>query len=350
MEIQEIRKNIDIIDEQIITLLSKRGLLVAKIGEENSKEMNRLFDPIREDEILKRIEELNPGPYSTNSIKTIFREIFHSSLALKANHSGLKVLRSNQPENTVVSVRGVEIGGSHPQIIAGPCSIENESQLDIIAKELVNQGVKILRGGAFKPRTSPYSFQGLGEQGLIYLFEATRRYGMISISEVMDPRQVELMARYVDILQVGSRNMNNYSLLREVGQGQMPVLLKRGFGATIEEFMFAAEHILAAGNSKLILCERGIRTFETKTRFTLDVAAVALLKQESHLPVIADVSHASGQRRLILPLACSSLAAGADGIMVEVHNAPEKALSDKEQQLDLEEFGTLMQNISKFIK
>jgi 3-deoxy-7-phosphoheptulonate synthase len=227
-------------------------------------------------------------------------------------------------------------------MMAGPCSVESRDQLFETADAVKAAGATILRGGAFKPRTSPYAFQGLGVEALRYLAEARERTGLPVITEVMEPSQVDIVAEYADILQIGTRNMQNYSLLRDVGRVARPVMLKRGYGATVEEWLMAAEYIVSSGNPNVILCERGIRTFETYTRNTLDLAAVPLLHHLTHLPVIVDPSHATGKRWLVKPLAIGGVAVGADGVMVEVHPSPEDALSDAEQQLTPDAFRDLM--------
>jgi 3-deoxy-7-phosphoheptulonate synthase len=230
----------------------------------------------------------------------------------------------------------VTIGGGSFTIIAGPCSVEGRKQLFKTANIIKESGVKILRGGAFKPRTSPYSFQGLGEEGLKLLKEAKEAYGLYIISEVISPADVELVAAYVDILQIGARNMQNFTLLKEIGKISKPVFLKRGMSATINEFLLSAEYILSHGNTQVILCERGIRTFETTTRNTLDLSAVPILKEETHLPVFVDPSHGTGNRRLVLPMSKAAMVAGADGVMIEVHFQPDSAMSDGNQSLDPE--------------
>ena len=236
----------------------------------------------------------------------------------------------------------VTIGGTAITVIAGPCSVESAEMIVSIANRVRSMGAVMLRGGAFKPRTSPYSFNGLGACALEFLENARNESTLPIVTEVMDTRQVELVARTADMVQVGARNMQNFSLLEEVGRCGRPVLLKRGLSATITDLLLAAEHVMAAGNSKIVLCERGIRTFETSTRSTLDVSAIPVLKEETHLPVIVDPSHAGGRARLVLPLALASIAAGADGIMVEVHPDPGAALSDGDQSLTLEMFSELM--------
>jgi 3-deoxy-7-phosphoheptulonate synthase len=250
--------------------------------------------------------------------------------------------REFHPEPTVIRVLDASIGDGSLTVMAGPCSVESRDQILETADSVAAAGATVLRGGAFKPRTSPYSFQGLGVEALRYLADARDRTGLPVVTEVMEPNQVDIVAEYADILQIGARNMQNYSLLNAAGRVARPVMVKRGFGATVEELLMAAEYIVAAGNPNVILCERGIRTFETYTRNTMDLAAVPLLHHLTHLPVIVDPSHATGKRWLVPPLAMGGVAVGADGVMVEVHPDPDAALSDPEQQLDLAQFGRLM--------
>jgi len=254
--------------------------------------------------------------------------------------------REFHPEDTVIRVLDAAIGDGSLTMMAGPCSVESREQLFETADAVKAAGATILRGGAFKPRTSPYAFQGLGIAGLRLLAEARERTGLPVITEVMEPSQVDIVAEYADILQIGTRNMQNYSLLRDVGRVARPVMLKRGYGATVEEFLMAAEYIVSSGNPNVILCERGIRTFETYTRNTMDLAAVPLLDRLTHLPVIVDPSHATGKRWLVKPLALGGVAVGADGVMVEVHPSPDEALSDAEQQLTLDQFRDMMDAIT----
>jgi 3-deoxy-7-phosphoheptulonate synthase len=258
-----------------------------------------------------------------------------------------RVNRESKPETTLVNIKGTKVGGSEVVIIAGPCAIENQEQLFETASAVQVSGARILRGGAFKPRTSPYKFQGLGEEGLKLIRNICNITGMPFVTEVMDTRQVELIAGYADMLQVGSRNMHNYPLLKEVGMLRKPILLKRGMMATIEEFLLAAEYILNQGNDQVILCERGIRTFETTTRNTLDLSAVPMLKQLTHLPVIVDPSHGTGLRWMVPAMSKAAVAAGADGLIIEVHYQPEKALCDGQQSLSLPEFEQLMKDLKK---
>lgn len=252
------------------------------------------------------------------------------------------VSREIKDADTVVKVKNVSIGGKHLTVMAGPCAVESSEQIFETARRVKQAGAHILRGGAFKPRTSPYSFQGLGEEGLVMLAEAGAENGLPVITEVVSPRDIEVVSRYADILQVGARNMQNFTLLRELGQAAKPVLLKRGISATVEEWLMAAEYIMAEGNYEVILCERGIRTYETATRNTLDLSAVALVKQLSHLPVIVDPSHATGQSKLVAPMSKAALAAGADGLIIEVHPNPAEAMSDGPQSLTPQDFAALM--------
>jgi 3-deoxy-7-phosphoheptulonate synthase len=250
--------------------------------------------------------------------------------------------RTFRPENTVVTLGDVRIGGDEVIVMAGPCSAESEKQVRVTASAVRRAGAKIFRGGAFKPRSSPYSFQGLGEEGLQLLREACNAEGMALVSEVMDASQIEVMTKYVDIFQVGARNMQNFTLLRELGHVRKPVLLKRGISATIEEWLLSAEYVLSGGNTDVILCERGIRTFETATRNTLDIAAIPIVQKLSHLPVIVDPSHAIGRRDKVAPVARAAIAAGADGLLIEVHCDPDHALSDGAQSMFPSQFDRLM--------
>jgi 3-deoxy-7-phosphoheptulonate synthase len=253
--------------------------------------------------------------------------------------------REFRKENTVISVRGVEIGGKKIPVMAGPCAVENRTVLMSIAEKVKAGGAVFLRGGAYKPRTSPYSFQGLGEEGLKYLAEAREKTGLAIITEIMDPRDLDVIVEYADILQIGARNMQNFRLLLEVGSAQKPVLLKRGLSSTIQEWLMSAEYIMSRGNHQVMLCERGIRTFETATRNTLDLSAVPLLKQLTHLPVVVDPSHGVGKRDLVAPMTKAAVAAGADALLIEVHTNPEEAMSDGDQSLIPEEFEKLMQEL-----
>ncbi|HUG52638.1 MAG TPA: 3-deoxy-7-phosphoheptulonate synthase [Vicinamibacteria bacterium] len=250
--------------------------------------------------------------------------------------------RTFKPADTVVDVAGVKVGGPEVIVMAGPCSVENREQVGRVARAVSASGARVLRGGAFKPRTSPYAFQGHGEEALRWMREVADECGVAVISEVMDTRAIEMMGRYVDCYQVGARNMQNFDLLKELGKVRRPVLLKRGLSATIEELLLSAEYILAGGNTQVILCERGIRTFENATRNTLDISAIPVVKKLSHLPILVDPSHGTGRRDKVIPMARAGVAAGADGLLIEVHDDPEKALSDGAQSLYPEQFERLM--------
>jgi len=264
---------------------------------------------------------------------------------LRITHPYKLSARAFKPEGTQVRVGEVEIGSNAVVVIAGPCSVENENQINAAAEGLHRIGTRIMRGGAFKPRSSPHSFQGLGEEGLRMLYESARRRGMYVASEITDHTLIPLFLEYSDILQVGARNMQNFNLLRELGKIRKPVLLKRGMSATIEELLLAADYIMTGGNHQIILCERGIRTFETYTRNTLDLSAIPVVKKLSHLPIIVDPSHATGRRDKVAPMARAAVAAGADGLIIEVHPDPDHALSDGAQSLRLEQFGQLMKEL-----
>jgi 3-deoxy-7-phosphoheptulonate synthase len=254
--------------------------------------------------------------------------------------------RQFKPQGTIVDLgRGVTIGGNELAVAAGPCSVESAEQINAVAEAVSQSGAKIMRAGAFKPRTSPYAFQGLGEKGLKLMRDAADKHNLFVVSEVMDPSQIQMMGNYVDMFQVGARNMQNYFLLRALGEVQKPVLLKRGMSATIEELLLSAEYILSGGNYNVVLCERGIRTFETYLRNTLDIAAIPVIKKLSHLPIVADPSHGTGRRDKVPPMARAAVAAGADGLLIEVHNDPDHALSDGAQSLTPAEFSQLMDEV-----
>lgn len=253
--------------------------------------------------------------------------------------------RHFRPGGTVVKIGDVEIGSRAVVVMAGPCSVETKDQIGRSAECVAGAGCRILRGGAFKPRTSPYSFQGLGEEGLVLLREAADKYGLLTVSEVMDQTQLEVVAAYCDLIQVGARNMQNFTLLRELSHVRKPVLLKRGLAATVEDLLMSAEYVISGGNKEVILCERGIRTFETYTRNTMDIAAIPVVHKLSHLPIVADPSHGTGIRDKVLPMGRAAIAAGADGLIVEVHPDPNKALSDGAQSLYPEQFDRLMREL-----
>ena len=339
--IQLLRNRIDALNLELLELLSERARLAEEIGEQQTQLGTAHYDPVRESEMLAALTAANQGPFSDGVVKSLFKSIFQASMQLEDAADQVKYLtsRGTRKEDTVVYVGDVAIGHEHaPVLVAGPCSIESETQLDAVARFVAERGVKLLRGGAFKPRTDPYSFQGLGVEGLKLGREVCDRYGLRFISEIMDAGDLDAFSEYADMLQIGARNMQNFTLLKAVGRSHEPVLLKRGLSATIEEWVMAAEYLLYEGNPNVVLCERGIRTFEKYTRNTLDVSAVALAKLETHLPVLVDVTHSGGRRDLLVPLTKAGLAVGADGIMIEVHPDPAVALSDNKQQVDFDEF------------
>ncbi len=316
------------------------------------------------DDILKFIKERNLTPHiSKGTERTIIgligdeRQIIPQMLeALPGVEQVIPILqpfklasREFHREDTIIEVGNVKIGGNNFVVMAGPCSVEGEEKYLKVARIVKEAGAHILRGGAFKPRTSPYDFQGLGKRGLEIMAKAREETGMPIVTEVMDTRDVELVAEYADIMQIGARNVQNFALLKEVGKLDKPVLLKRGMSTTIKEWLMSAEYILKEGNEKVILCERGIRTFETYTRNTLDLSAIAVVKHLSHLPVISDPSHGTGKWRWVPPMSKASIAAGADGLMIEVHNKPEEAFSDGPQSLKPDKFSALMEDIRKLL-
>lgn len=270
----------------------------------------------------------------------------HVDKVMRVTEPFKKASRTFHPENTVVKIGDAEIGGENKfTVIAGPCSVETHDQIITVAEDVKKSGAKILRGGAFKPRTSPYSFQGLELEGLDLLKEAREKTGLPIVTEIMSPQMVERFEQDVDIIQVGARNMQNFDLLKELGRCTKPILLKRGLSSTIEEWLMSAEYIMAGGNEKVILCERGIRTFETYTRNTLDLSAIPAVKKLSHLPVVVDPSHSAGRSWMVEPLSLAAMAIGADGLIIEVHNCPEKALCDGAQSLNPEQFDALMNKL-----
>ncbi|SHI75234.1 3-deoxy-7-phosphoheptulonate synthase [Parasporobacterium paucivorans] len=269
----------------------------------------------------------------------------HVDKVMKVQEPYKKTNRKFHPDNSIIDVGGVKFGESHIPVIAGPCSVESEEQIIEIARSVKASGASLMRGGAFKPRTSPYSFQGLKAGALIYLGKAREATGLPVVSEITNISQIEMMEEYVDLIQVGARNMQNFELMKALGHVRKPILLKRGFSNTIEELLMSAEYIMSGGNEDIILCERGIRTFETSTRNTLDISAIPVLKKLTHLPVIVDPSHAGGRNDLVEPLAMASIAAGADGLIIEVHNDPAHALSDGPQSLTPEQFSDVMKKL-----
>ena len=346
-ELAALRGRIDALNLGILDLLQERADLVVAIARLKQAQGLEGHDPEREEEMLRTLTARASGTFGAFEIGEVFRSIFRMSLGMqeKARRDALKVRRRDLHPGGL-PVGGVTIGGGRPVMLAGPCAVENEEQLERVAAHLASLPVAtLLRAGAFKPRTNPYSFQGLREPGLAILRRAGRRHGLATVTEVLDVATLPQVAEHADMLQVGARNMYNTELLKALGRLDKPVLLKRGFSATLEELLLSAEYILAGGNDRVVLCERGIRTFERATRNTLDISAVPILKLETGLPVIVDLSHALGRRDIVLPCGRAALAAGADGLMVEVHAAPDRALSDGFQQLDLPAYTALVEGL-----
>ena len=347
--LQDLRSQVDTINLQILDLLNQRAELASEIGKVQQALGTSFYDPEREANMLTALQQANNGPFSNETISALFREIFRASMALEEKEARAKIMvqRKSPGERTVIAMPdGTEIGNGEFAIISGPCAIESMEQVDEVAAALSERGVRILRGMGWKPRTSPYDFQGLGLEGLKIARQVANKYNMYITSEIMDKSLIADMSDYVDIFWVGARNMSNSFLLKALGQVRQPVILKRSFGANIQEFLYAAEYVVSSGNPNVILMERGIRTFETQTRNTLDISAVALLKQESHLPVVVDISHSAGRRDIAIPLAKAAKAVGADGLMFECHPNPPVAMSDAKQQLSIPEMHALLDEIS----
>lgn len=340
-QIEDLRAQIDDLNLALLELLNARAKIAEEIGTLQTAKGLSHYDPVREQKMLDILMTANKGPFTNNTLKSLFKQIFQASMQLEDDQDKAKYLasRSVQSKDTVVRIGETAVGGTNaPVLIAGPCAIESHEQVFATAEKVSSKGIKLFRGGAFKPRTDPYSFQGLGLEALKLARAACDEFDLKFVTEVMDARDLPQILDHADVLQIGARNMQNFSLLKAVGATQRPVLFKRGLSATIEEWIRAAEYLLDAGNPNVILCERGIRTFERYTRNTLDVSAVALAKIETHLPVLVDVTHSGGRRDLLVPLTKSALAIGADGIMIEVHPNPTVALSDNKQQIDFDAF------------
>ncbi|GGH85183.1 3-deoxy-7-phosphoheptulonate synthase/chorismate mutase [Pullulanibacillus pueri] len=349
--LEALRKRIDEIDLELLSLLNKRGEVVNSIGKIKETQGTKRFDPVRETQLLESIKENNEGPFSTSTLQHLFKQIFKASLDLQKTETKkiLLVSREKRSEDTVIDVKGEKIGDGNTHFVMGPCSVESYEQVREVALEMKNQGLQLLRGGAFKPRTSPYDFQGLGVEGLKILRQVADELDMAVVSEITSPENIEVALDYVDIIQIGARNMQNFDLLKTAGSVDRPVWLKRGLSATIEELIYAAEYIHSRGNSQIILCERGIRTYEKATRNTLDISSVPILKKETHLPVAVDVTHSTGRRDLLLPAAKAAIAIGADVVMAEVHPDPATALSDSAQQMDIAQFRDFMKGLQPLL-
>lgn len=348
-EMNQLRNKMDKVNLELLELINERAKLVQQIGEIKQKQSMKRFDPVRERDMLNHIINHNTGPFEAGTIEHLFKEIFKAGLELleEDNSKALLVSRQKKPDNTIIDINGEKFGDGVCRYIMGPCAVESYEQVAKVAQAVKKNGVKLLRGGAFKPRTSPYDFQGLGIEGLKILKEVGEEYNLAVVSEIVNPAHVEEAVNYLDVIQIGARNMQNFELLKAAGDVNRPVLLKRGMAATISEFINAAEYIMSRGNGNIILCERGIRTYEQATRNTLDISAVPILKQETHLPVIVDVTHSTGRRDLLIPTAKAALAVGADGIMAEVHPDPAIALSDSAQQMDIPMFETFLNELVK---
>lgn len=341
-----LRREIDEINSQMLELLNKRTQVIAQIGEIKDEDNGGLFSPVREQQMLKDIHEQNQGPITNEMIDSIYKEIFRQSLKFMKIKKKKDLLINKDSKKKFHTIKEMFNLDNNKVIIAGPCSIERYDYLEEVAKVLNEEGIRFIRGGAYKPRTSPYDFQGLRYDGLKILKDIGQKYNLFTVTEVIDTRDVELVSQFTDVLQIGARNMQNFELLKEVGKTKKPVLLKRGMSASIRELKYAAEYIALQGNDKIILCERGIRTFETETRNTLDISSIPIIKKDTHLPIIVDVSHSLGRKDITGLISKASLAAGADGLMIEVHPNPQLALSDNEQQLNLNEFRSLLKDLN----
>lgn len=344
-KLSALRSEIDLLNENILSLVQRRGEIVLEIAALKRAHGIDGYDAKREEDMLQSLTAAAKGPFRPSEIREIFKTIFRASLDIqdRDRRDAMHVFRKGLVPEGGIRVGNVAIGHGEPVLFLGPCSVETPEQMDAIAARIARlPGKKILRAGAFKPRTNPYAFQGLREEGLRILREVADRHGLSVVTEALDTGTLDVVAEHTDMIQIGARNMFNTELLKAVGRIGKPVLLKRAFMATLEELLLSAEYILSSGNEEVVLCERGIRTFERATRFTLDISAVPLLQQETSLPVIVDLSHALGRKDIMAPCGRAALAAGADGLMIEIHNRPDQALSDGFQQLDLAEFETFL--------
>lgn len=350
-QLDQLRQKVEEQNLQILNLINERAKTVQEIGRVKETQGVNRYDPVRERHMLDQIIENNNGPFEDSTILHLFKQIFKAGLELQQDdhRKALLVSRKKKSEDTVINLRGEMVGAGNPSFVFGPCSVESYEQVAAVAASVKAKGLKLLRGGAYKPRTSPYDFQGLGVEGLKILKRVADEYDLAVISEIVTPADIETALDYIDVIQIGARNMQNFELLKAAGAVNKPVLLKRGLAATIEEFINAAEYIMSQGNGQIMLCERGIRTYEKATRNTLDISAVPILKQETHLPVFVDVTHSTGRRDLLLPCAKAALAIGADGVMAEVHPDPAVALSDSAQQMDLKQFDDFYNEIQKSV-
>ncbi len=346
--LEELRNKIDNIDDQLLKLIQERFEVVDEVRKYKEENNIIIVDKNREEQILNRLSENYQGILSKEEVTDIFKKIIGISKHVQERLSNIDFHYEKKYENhkTVIDINGEKIGEEFTYMF-GPCSIETEEQIEEVAIAIKELGLKFIRGGAFKPRTSPYDFQGLGIDGLKMLKRVASKYELLVVSEIMESTDLEEALKYIDVVQVGARNMQNFSLLKRLGKINKPVLLKRGLAATINELLNASEYILQGGNQNVILCDRGIRTFENKTRNSLDIAGIAVIKRSTHLPVIVDISHAAGRADIIPELACAIKALGVDGLMCEVHPDPSKALSDSSQQITPTQMKDMIVNNSK---
>jgi 3-deoxy-7-phosphoheptulonate synthase / chorismate mutase len=353
-ELDQLRQRVEDLNLQLLSLINERARTVQEIGRVKETQGVNRYDPVRERHMLDLIKDNNNGPFENSTILHLFKQIFKAGLELQEDdhRKELLVSRKKKAEDTVINLKGELIGTGNPHFVFGPCSVESYEQVAAVAASVKAKVLKLLRGGAPKPRTSPYDFQGLGVEGLKILKRVADEYDLAVISEIVTPTDIDTALQYIDVIQIGARNMQNFELLKAAGSVNKPILLKRGMSATIEEFINAAEYIMSQGNGQIILCERGIRTYERATRNTLDISAVPILKQETHLPVFVDVTHSTGRKDLLLPCTKAALAIGADGVMAEVHPDPAVALSDSAQQMDLKQFDEFYSalKLSSYIK
>lgn len=345
--LEQLRERVDRLGFDLLELLRRRALVTIAIADEKRRLGLPLRDLCREEQLLDALAKVNRGPLTEHSLRRVVQEVIDACVDAMGSSSAsrLRVGAGTGPP-IGVNLGSCCIGAGRPLYIAGPCAVESEAQMERVARGLAAAGVRLLRGGAFKPRTSPYAFQGLGLRGLELLADAGRRHGLATVSEATGPDNVDLVARYADMVQIGARNMYNYELLKAAGRTGKPVLLKRAFSATLDEWLHAAEYVATAGSESIVLCERGVRGFSRETRNTLDLSIVPLAQMRSRLPVIVDVSHATGRRDILAPLARAAFASGASGVMIEVHPDPDAAFSDADQQLALGDFQRLKREVA----
>ncbi|WP_025786106.1 bifunctional 3-deoxy-7-phosphoheptulonate synthase/chorismate mutase [Sporosarcina sp. D27] len=350
-DLEELRSQVTELNVKILDLINDRTAVVQEIGKVKEKQGVNRYDPVREREMLDFLKDANKGPIPNGILEQVFKGIFMSALEIQEDEQkkALLVSRKRKAEDTIVDINGEKIGNGTPSFVFGPCAVESYEQVLAVAESIKAKGLTMMRGGAYKPRTSPYDFQGLGLEGLKILKRVSDETGLSIVTEIITPSHLEEALDYIDVIQIGARNMQNFELLKEAGKANKPVLLKRGLAATIDEFIHAAEYIMSKGNTQIMLCERGIRTYERATRNTLDISAVPILKQETHLPVFVDVTHSTGRKDLLIPTAKAAIAVGADGVMAEVHPDPAVALSDSAQQMNIKQFDEFYEEMLRFM-